>query len=1286
MIFCFEGEPPESEESNLTKIVVFTSILAHKVSCSFDVELIASAMTSLMYHYQVFGDCVKSISATLAESFVDESETEASLLEEGEEGRLLRSMRGRRLRVRRQIMRSRQTGGLSIAIGMQVAEFNFTVWRQCVPTMSTLRPPKRSESSRIGYISLLKLTQVSAGGFEIGVEASFKQKDRRVVLKGCLSKMSVAVCDIRRSMEDYICSPSSASLPGVTNTDVDTYHLLELFSIGEESYSTPSNPLDYSAAFRIEEDSRNFCSWSLSSDIRGTSRLTFRPEELESIATLLFEALMQPCRLNSHKQNDEENPTIFPSNSVGEMIVSLFPSNIMPSDGLAISEVLASMRTMQGPIPARSLDAILRKLIEKFPERVRTVLVRTSLRDFGMFVPPDSNPSNEDEKGFCLVIHSLEFLAQYLHMGSAVTDSPLLDVAATLDKTWKHLIKESSGFLHEMKSEQSLSVAWEDLGQGGIVVTEDIVVPKFATGYSYADSRVLMEMPLGIAVDAIDHLDRFLFCMLEFRDRCLRTVVNMSNILKTLRVSSQPNENDIFTSKSSENPIALACIRTSSTLQSGLHMFDVMCSNLKEYDKQVALLLKEKEEIADRARLVAFMREKERLAAYALVATQKTGWLCLGVASKTGQRSAFIASLWPHWCSLRKGILICYGAPGKLEPLNMVPLEGASLVQLGGGNRKKDLRRAFGLIDSAGSLHILIAGSDSDYFQWIQEMKRSILALGGSPDQWSARIQGSEDGSVDGLTDDGEESSVPSQQRLLGRTLSKAVQVAKASKQAVVDRRMRRVEVKNDTPELVQSIPPELPNNQESQSFSSPIEVNEAIDSSNQTDGSEDHTPNRRQQLRGKFVGMGQVTKRGLGSAMQIARQKGRAVAEKGREVAERRRQRHQNEIGASESHSTDANVSDPFETLPGTNDSPASASETKDTLYDWESSERKEQTLHLPSEQTVESSQVPLPDESQPPPGIPSDDTSRMSVRERLGNVVKNVRQHTSDSSSLSDRTGGGRFSRLRRSAVRSNDSEEHSGAPEPITLKRVTVEGNLVDSIHPFGGHHLELVESPMKRLQKPYFVRAKLFDSAHSKSGPDELADSESLQTDATEAHLQNLNKDTPVVSVKDEDTQAPAFSLTSPPTPEIHVTIQTFERVTSEKKGWMEQPCSTTTVPVSAIFALHTEISECISQISPPPCIPTEGQRNQVGGFSQSLSSTLGLSSLDTVRITGTLLSGLLQYHPETGYYTLRQISAYHGKQLHIFIFEDAWNPGRVLCSPPLCFPAQVKSLVNFSTQF
>lgn len=1291
MIICFEGEPPESDDSNLTKMVLFTSILAHRVAVNFDIELLASALCTTLAHYGIVAETVRRISSSLAASFVDETETELSGVasEIGEEGKIRRSVLGRRLLVKRQISRSTETGGLSVAVGIQVKEFSFLLWRQCVPESSPLRTSSTEKSYDARYIPLVRLMEFTLEELELGLEASFKQDDRRIVCKGCLSNMIVAACDLSGSKMVAVESSSPSGGEKADEPIESNDNLSEMFSLGR-GRTSQRDPLDYAAAFRIEEVLQDSRSWSLSADICESSRLTFRPEELESLASLVFEALMQPSNFNSEQQESESDvDPIFPRGTIGGLVVSLFPEDMIPSDGLLLMPEFAA--TKAGAIPAKSLDAILRKFLEKIPEDVRTVLIRSRVQDFGLFIPPRPGSSGETSNGFCLVFHSLDFSAHYLSTSSSSPlSSPLFSVIARKGATWAELVqKGQQGLFHQLESTQSLSAATESEDSQDVVMG-DVFVPKFAFGYSYADSRAVINIPAGLAVEEVEQLDSFLFSMLAFRERCMTTISNMANILKTLRAPRFASQ--ISVAETQPNPVALACTRTSVSLQSVLGLLDQINVNLMKYDDRVSTILTEKDRTANKARLVAFMREKERLAAYAMTSSQKMGWLRIGVASKSGMRGAFSATLWPYWTVLRKGILICYGSPGSVQPLHMIPMNGASLVELTGGNRKKDLRRAFGLLDSVGALHTLIASSDSDFFGWVHEMNRSMGDPSDSGVEDGASVA-TEDGlgTRERLRVDSEESEVSqerTQQRLLGRTLSKAVQVAKASKQAVVERRTRRADGEAEPAEIAGRSEVSSSATSRPPSAATAEHVDDASLSSThypQQDNDSAAQPSRRQQLTGRFAGVGQMTKSRLGGAMLKARQKGREVAEKGREVADRRRNRQQLASESFETPSvtiTEDAISqgsmEPWNCPACTFSNSGNAHSCSMCSAPRPDPDATQQTVAIDGTERV--GEVPQTVVASTSANSKEEDTrslgdsavefqdgnptsvesnQRVGMRQRLGAVVRTARTSGRESTADPNR-GSSRFAFRLHNSTKNPDAAGHDSAPSYVALRNIAVAGPLEEQTHPFGEKYLPVV-LPQKRLQKNWFVRVKIADlNPTATESPDKVTPERSTQP--TTGQEESKQERVAVIeeseglfsapaltmdqgrAVADEDEQRDISEADAVGT-DILAKIEVYQQ--SETAQWIDRPASVVNVPLTAVFALHAEISESVASLPPPATYPSIEPRKESGALRHSLATAFGLTALDTVRLAGTLLSGLLQYEPSSGEYSISRVSPYHG---------------------------------------
>ena len=195
MIVCFEGEPPESPESNLIKIFLFISIQVHRLSLNCDLDVIAGALSTLIHHAAVMQE-TKKIAENMRrpmlrnENSMADSPT-ASFELDGTQ-KMSKTLKNRRVLVKRQIGRSLETGGLSVSVCMQMAEFSLQLWRQNVPLTSPFRASLNSGSAaRVDdtSIPLMKLMVFEMNELEVGAEWSVQASNRRVVLE------VLSVCD-----------------------------------------------------------------------------------------------------------------------------------------------------------------------------------------------------------------------------------------------------------------------------------------------------------------------------------------------------------------------------------------------------------------------------------------------------------------------------------------------------------------------------------------------------------------------------------------------------------------------------------------------------------------------------------------------------------------------------------------------------------------------------------------------------------------------------------------------------------------------------------------------------------------------------------------------------------------------------------------------------------------------------------------------------------------------------------------------------------------------------------
>ena len=341
------------------------------------------------------------------------------------------------------------------------------------------------------------------------------------------------------------------------------------------------------------------------------------------------------------------------------------------------------------------------------------------------------------------------------------------------------------------------------------------------------------------------------------------------------------------------------------------------------------------------------------------------------------------------------------------------------------------------------------------------------------------------------------------------------------------------------------------------------------------------------------------MTKRGLGSAMQLARQKSR-------EVAERRRTKAQNELDFFETPSEHI--------LENEQDSAIS----EDSQID----KQPPTSVHI-----IQRSEVPAGGDT----NDPLENSGGLGMRQRLENAVRSVRQSNVDPSTESSRNGNRFGFRLRGTAKGSEDD----GAPEAMDVRNVSIHGTLQDQTHPLGADYLGK-ELASKRLDCTWFARVKLNDAPLPCTDGNEPP---SVDRNSSPIALAVGLVD-PLQQENTAATESPPehFELTAP----IHVYRQ------EPQAGLMDRPVSSVVVPLSSVYALHSSISECVGRLPPPASYHSATPRNESAALPWSLAVAFGLTPLDTVRVTGTLLGGLLRCKQDTGEYSIVPISEYHGE--------------------------------------
>lgn len=647
LILCFEGEPPGSD-SDLAKIVVFLSVLAHCFTLNIDLELLTSAMGTLACHFQELTSTISVCNEVLQASSPRKAEVEQS---NQTDDRILKSFSGRHVLVRRQIRQSRATGGMSVAFGLQAKGVNVTLWRQNVPLgfpTHTPMPLNDSLPSR-NVIPLVRLLSLRLSTIEVGLEGSFRQSNRRVVMKLCLSSMEVHACDLTTIGEAGMRATPQLLDPGnVSNPS--NYDESRMVGIARLGGSSPDG-----LAFRIEEALDPIRTWTLAGDLDSGLELCCRVEILEGVVLLILETLLLPawCNVDAFLGLSScDFPWSFPTGSIGSLFLSI-SCRLMPNIGeasqigLRISEDAESQQ-----VPGGVVDKVLRGLIEKvIPSDVLAVLVRFKCKGVSIRIPLDRTSTN----GYGLLIEEAEMLVSFFGSDLACT-TPSLQILGAKRKDWSSIVENiEKGLRHSLFSAQKLCY-WRCNETG--VVLDDTLVNVFEIGYTYAKAKVFLSMKNDVTVESIELMDGFLSSLRQFTKACTDITFTISEAFWAVRRTRTTSKRASAFARS--DPVELACSNAVASIRKVRDtVLRANAAFLRHHAAAETSRNWHSQELS-RLKIILFKKERERLNAVALVSSQVAGWLRIGSSQRVGQRGMMSWNLWPMWALLRRSLLILY--------------------------------------------------------------------------------------------------------------------------------------------------------------------------------------------------------------------------------------------------------------------------------------------------------------------------------------------------------------------------------------------------------------------------------------------------------------------------------------------------------------------------------------------------------------------------------------------------------------------------------------------------
>jgi hypothetical protein len=536
----------------------------------------------------------------------------------------------------------------------------------------------------------------------------------------------------------------------------------------------------------------------------------------------------------------------------------------------------------------------------------------------------------------------------------------------------------------------------------------------------------------------------------------------------------------------------------------------------------------------------------------------------------------------------RKDSLYC----GQHEIVDMISLEGATLREIDGGNCKRDLKRAFALAEDSGTVHFMIAGSESEFEGWMETIDRAIRFY--SFDSTTTNITTS---GIPNLSNVSSFDDATKPDRPLGRSLAKVVNAAKVKGQAVVARGMRNSVQKTGVNSQTSDCDTRVVNDTKVERFL------------NSHGGTAEGTTNpTAQQIRNRLAGVGQATKSRFGSAIAAAKQKGK-------EAVQLRRQ------GASGSdwacvQCTFINSGRVWECQMCSLTRPSS-DQVGSTAY----SSIQFQTSSVTEKHTDDVTESLDMEEDVERQG------SQIGLKNRLESVVRRARTATFEG------PRSGKFN------SRVNDQQQGVGATKAQKLSNISL-GGLISSPKQFA-RSSKVQELPLKQLAGTWIVEVELqpqfpLEENIPVDSFSEKPPSNSDDVLRPEEHLEgkeNVERTNPSAVTLDESGRESSSD-------ELNQFVDLTFRIRASKhnSGTTSSECVDLIRTLSEIAALYTSLSEFIA-------------RAPILSFNQGLKrkpeASLDLSTIECMITTGKLLGGLLElpYRAESN---SESIQSFYGK--------------------------------------
>ena len=1373
LLACFEGEPPTIANNNLMKLALFLSIQIHRVAVSCDFDLMSGAISTGLHHAEILTTTVASMTKLLADMEAKAPKAGFNLSYSEIHGDTkINATTSRRVLTSMQFENSRAAGGLTLSVCFQLADLSVSIWRQNVPVNSHFRASFTQDysfSMEDTIIPLVQVLKIHLGAIELGAEAHVQNKDRRVILKCCLSSMEIHVCDFEEKRRLYTIRRKEEQ-----ERAAELQRINEIFTVKEEvgddeeverekrmplepeiqpsmvellafgGQVSLNEPTSGDISVRVEERLEASRTITMSMDVGSGGVMNLHAHKVEMLLLLLIEALLLPTGTIHHFATKRlaavyGKAMSFPSGSIGALFASLAD---IPNE---TNQVDYPVNIMEQPLFEHVDKQMEAFITSKLPANTSTLLLRINISNLLVFIPQKPG----DEQGgvapwFGLFLREATFLSGYFTQvnDKELKKNPILSVLSHRGSSWDDIFFDKRpGFQHRISTAQSLHVGEPTTSVGEMT---DTLIPLFSVHGMYSQSK--LDLSLGdstFSVIDLGIIKNFYDAILVFVQRTISTQGRIESVLVALKGGDFAREEPSETTRFCYPTSTSQCLVVESSLGATKAYLQRLSSLVASHDLSTRFAISKQQKRVEELEFQVFFKERARLGALALLASQAAGWLRMGGTHIHGQRAPRVANMWTYYVVLRKSLLLFYETPGKSTPLDIVCLQGARLHVLAGGRRKSDIKHGFAIIEKTGKARLFVALTGPEYESWTKELQATatfyssqINDVGHDDGSLLEQFpQGNVDASSNFLDTQGEATNMLIRMRL--RTSSSDADLAsRAEFDRTTSRRGEKVRATfsnitaavaranrnrsksdhdsgNEQGESVEVMcvdnlgHDELVLNSSGQTAEDIISQRQAAnkgeygaDDGEGTTGqpksvqhnidTEDNTstPLRGRQLGNRLASLRSTAKNRVGGAMQAAMEKTKTVAE------QRKLRKHSEELNMEQNQSEGESSTrlgafknrlggvssslkkrlEKSETSPAPAIAPASVQASDSSLegspnfnsfpleasHSWET-EPVASEVSLPAYKSdlaedLNNGGEAKSDNHDYPPLSLVETLVGEKVDEKSGEVLGKVaRGRDEDDEQMTESSAPRQFgarvknlsTSIREMRASSPKLEEGKGrfsvrarfaTPKPSESFDVTVEGTTLRGIRVGDGHPADNFGEPLIPIESVVVEKFSgdytVYVASHIFQPGDDVPNVRQKVSGREEENICDGALEFPLLDEVTFSQQTPPFEAIDTKvkftSPQIGFKINLISRnfqMNGETKT--SRKVATTLCTFADVLSLYTAISESVASIKPLTMPKSLNEiRDAASDMKQDLANVLGLSTLDCVKLTGTLLGGLI----------------------------------------------------------